>query len=98
MKALMGDTVIDGDRNIGIVEGRDGTMLTVRYPAWGNSRARMNRSEVQHLAERIREAREDGRPLQVGPRSASRETRHWPTWLACSAIPPASCAATPSGR
>src|SRR5262245_12590551 len=66
MKALVGDTVVDDDRDIGIIEGRDRNMLTIRYPARGNQRFRKSRDQVQHLAERIRQARLEGKPLQVG--------------------------------
>src|SRR5262249_37166248 len=37
-----------------------------RYPTRGNQRFRKTRDQVQHLAERIRQARIEGRPLQVG--------------------------------
>ncbi len=66
MKALVGDTVVDDDRNIGIIESRDRNLLTIRYPGRGNQRVRKSRDQVQHLAERIRQARHEGKPLQVG--------------------------------
>ncbi len=66
LKALVGDTVVDDDREIGIIESRNRNMLTIRYPARGKVRFRKTRDSVQHLAERIRQARLDGRPLQLG--------------------------------
>ncbi len=66
MKALVGDTIVDDDRDIGIIEGRNSNILTIRYPSRGNQRFRKTRDQVQHLAERIRQARLEGRPLQVG--------------------------------
>jgi hypothetical protein len=66
MKALVGDTVVDDDRDIGIIESRERNLLTIRYPDRGNQRVRKTRDQVQHLAERIRQARLEGKPLQVG--------------------------------
>ncbi len=66
LKALVGDTVVDDSREIGIIEGRNRNVLTVRYPGRGNVRFKKTRDQVQHLAERIRQARLEGRPLQVG--------------------------------
>lgn len=66
MKAIVGDSVVDDDRDIGIIESRDRNLMTIRYPARGNHRYKKTRDQVEHLAERIRQARVEGKPLQVG--------------------------------
>ena len=68
MKALIGDTVVDDERDIGIVESRERNLLVIRYPVLGNQRIQKLRDQVKLLAERIRQARAEGRPLQVGPK------------------------------
>jgi hypothetical protein len=66
MNILLGDSVVDQDRRIGIVENRSGSQLTIRYPGQGNIRERRHRSEVSPLAQLMYAARTTGKPLQIG--------------------------------
>ena len=66
MKIVVGDTVVDQNSQIGIVESRSGSQVTVRYPVRQNVRERKDRTEIQPLAELIYLARNTGKPLQIG--------------------------------
>ena len=55
MRIQLGDTIIfvDGPRRIGIVERRQGDILTVRVPVDENRREQVSRRQVRTLAEVI---------------------------------------------
>lgn len=63
MRVQRGDTVmfLQGDpRDVGVVEGRTGSSLSVRFPGRGNKRESVDRSQLRALADAIFEAREKG--------------------------------------
>ncbi len=65
MHIMIGDTIVY-DKEIGIVENRSGTILTVRFPDQGNRRDQVHRSQSEPLAELVCRARLGGRPLRLG--------------------------------
>ena len=66
MNIMIGDTIVTEDREIGIVENRDGNFLTVRFPDCGNQRDQVPRRRAKPLAELICEARGEGKRLTIG--------------------------------
>jgi hypothetical protein len=66
MRILPGDSIVDEMKDVGIVEGRSGSTLTVRYPCYNNVREKRQRLSVKHLAELILEQiQNEGRRLQL---------------------------------
>jgi hypothetical protein len=65
MKILIGDSVVDLDRHVGIVESRSGRQLSIRYPGQGNARMWKGYKEVRLLSMHIYDARDSGRSLQL---------------------------------
>ena len=66
MNIMIGDTIVTDDREIGIVESRSGSALSVRFPDYGNHRDQVHRSRVNPLAELVYEARAEGKRLRLG--------------------------------
>ena len=65
MNIMIGDTIVTDDRDIGIVENREGNFLTVRFPDLGNQRDHVPRKRATPLADVICQARIDGRRLAL---------------------------------
>ncbi len=66
MNIMIGDTIVTDGREIGIVEGRAGSMLTVRFPENGNRRIPVPRSQTTPLAELVYRARVEEKRLGFG--------------------------------
>jgi hypothetical protein len=67
MNIMIGDTIVY-DKEIGIVENRSGSTLTVRFPENGNRRIPVHRSQALLLGDLIYQARFEGRPLRLANR------------------------------
>ncbi len=65
MNIMIGDTIVTDDKEIGIVENRSGSLLTVRFPESGNRRDHVQRSQATPLGDLIYRARVDGKPLRL---------------------------------
>lgn len=63
MRVQIGDTVIveKAPNKIGIVENRQGDLMTIRFPDYDNKREKYGRREIRHLAEVMHEARRRGK-------------------------------------
>ena len=66
MNIMIGDTIVSDNKEIGIVESRSGSALSVRFPDYGNHRDQVHRSRVNPLAELVYEARAEGKALRLG--------------------------------
>jgi hypothetical protein len=68
MRIRQGDSIIlvRDPKIVGIVERRDGSMLTVRFPADQNRREQFPRNELRALAEAMCEARSKGTKFRHG--------------------------------
>ncbi|MFI5455520.1 MAG: hypothetical protein ACHRXM_08720 [Isosphaerales bacterium] len=67
MNIMIGDTIVY-DKEIGIVENRSGSTLTVRFPENGNRRIPVLRNAATPLGDLIYQARVAGRPLRLANR------------------------------
>ena len=65
MNIMIGDTIVTDYREIGIVENRSGSTLTIRFPDDGNRREQTVRSQVRPLAELVYEARVNERRIAL---------------------------------
>ena len=92
MNIMVGDTIVTEDRQIGIVENRAGSSLSVRFPDCGNQRDQVPRRRAKPLAKIIGEARAEGERLPSGTNiSLVGNFNIWRNWWLFSATRPDRC-------